>query len=109
MKEANNPEVSAENGTEHIAPKAADLRKSLALAASVALLDIDENERAALDKIRQEAGEKRGKIRKQLQEMMASSDMKVVRKFWNTRNEDMFMHFLGDRTRVGGFGSEGNV
>lgn len=101
-------EIKPEFGAAEVATKAAELRETLLLAASVALLDIDENEKAALEKIRQEAGEKRGKIRKQTQEILSSSDMKVVRRFWHTKSEDMFMHFLGDRTKVGGFGSEGN-
>lgn len=53
----------------------------------------------------QEAGEKRGKIKKQLSEMLVSSDMRLVRKFWHSKHEDMFMHFLGDRTKVGNIGS----
>jgi hypothetical protein len=101
-------DIKTEIGTQEIAPKAAQLRNALLIAASVALLDIEENEKAALEKIRQEAGEKRGKVKKQTQEMLASSDMKLVRRFWNTKGDDMFMHFLGDRTKVGGFGSEGN-
>lgn len=101
-------DITPEIGAKDIAPRAAMLRQSLLLAASVAMLDIDENEKAALEKIRQEAGEKRAKIKKQTQELFSSSDMKVVRRFWNTKTDDMFMHFLGDRTKVGNFGSEGN-
>jgi hypothetical protein len=99
-------DIQSEVGAQEIAPKAQALRQALLIAASVALLDIEENEKAALEKIRQEAGEKRGKIKKQTQEILSSTDMKVIRRFWNVKSEDMFMHFLGDRTKVGGFGSD---
>lgn len=105
-KEPIKPEITTEIGAADIAPKADMLREKLLLAASVALLDIEENEKRALEKIRQEAGEKRGKIKKQTQDILASTDIYVVRKFWNTKQDDMFMHFLGDRTKVGSFGSE---
>jgi hypothetical protein len=52
-------EIKPEFGAQEVAPKAAKLRESLLIAASVALLDIEENEKAALEKIRQEAGEGR--------------------------------------------------
>lgn len=101
-------EINIEAGVAEIAPKAVMLREKLTVAAAVALLDIDENEKLALEKIRQEAGQKRGTIKKKLQEITASSDIRIIRRLWNTKQDDMFMHFLGDQTRVGGFGSETN-
>ena len=98
-------EINIEIGANEIEPKARELRLQLKIAASVALLDIEENEKQALEKIRQEAGEKRGKIKKKIQEIYQSSDMRVVRRFWNTKNDEMFMHFIGDQTKIGNFGS----
>jgi len=99
-------EITAEIGATLVRPKAEILRIRMEEAASVALLDIEENEKQALEAIKREAGEKRGKIKKVLSDMKSSSDMRLVRKFWHSKQEDMFLHFLGDRTKVGNFGSE---
>lgn len=99
-------EATLEAGKEDVFPKAGALRQAMCIAASVALLDIEENEKQALEKIRQEAGEKRGKIKKKMQEILQSSDMRVVRRFWNVKADDMFLHFVGEQTKVGGVGSE---
>lgn len=93
--------ISAAFGAEHVAPRAAHLRDELIKAASVGLLDIDENEKVALEKIKAEAGEKRGKIKKAVADMEAMSDMALVRKFWAARDDNLFLHFVGDRTKVG--------
>lgn len=106
MTEEQKTNITAEFGAAEVAPKAEKLRDALILAAQVAMLDIEENEKQALEKIRQEAGEKRGKIKKKVQDMLQSSDMKVMRRFWSVKQEDMFMHFIGDQTKVGNFGSE---
>ena len=94
-------ELTAEFGAEQVAPRAAQLREEMAAAASVALLDIDENEKQALEKIRAEAAEKRAKIKRAIADMHGASDMRLVRKFWRDRNEDLFLYFIGDRTKVG--------
>jgi len=105
---AANAAQMAETGEALVAPRAERLRVQVYEAACVALLDIDDNERAALEKVKKEAGEKRGKIKKKLGEILSSSDVKVVRRFWDVRSDDMLTHFLGDQTKVGGFGSEDN-
>ena len=98
-------EISIARGQEEIREKAARLRVEMYKAASVALVAIEENEKAALEKIKQEAGERRGKIKKQIQDIDASSDMKIISKLWHTKHEELFLHFIGDGTRVGGFGA----
>lgn len=100
-------ELDTTAAREDLAPKAERLRERMRLAASVALLDIEENEKQALEAIKRESGEKRGKIKKALDEAIAMTDMKIIRKFWHTDESKLFLHFVGDRTKVGNFGSAG--
>lgn len=87
-----------------IVPMAGRIRAQMRLAASVAILDIDENEKQAIEAIRKESGEKRGKIRKKLEEALAANDFKTIRKWPHLDNPDNFGYFLGDQTKVGNFG-----
>lgn len=89
-------------GEQYVAPKAAELITEMQNAADVALAVIDANEREAIKRIKEEAGQKRAKVTKAVSDMQAMEPMRLVRKFWHTERSTIWQHFLGDQTKVGG-------
>ena len=89
-------------GADFIAPRRDELLTELRNAADVALLAIDQNEAEAIKRIREEAGQKRGKIQKTIKDMDEMEPMRLIRKFWHEKRDVMWLHFLGDQTKVGG-------
>lgn len=88
-------------GAEFVAPKRAELIEALKVAADVAITAIEENEREAIKRIKEEAGQKRAKVNKAIAEIEGMEPMKLIRKFWSVDRASIWGHFLGDQTKVG--------
>lgn len=89
------------DGNKLAAEKGQWILPELTAAAGLAFADIDTNAAAAIAKIKQEATDKKVKIAKTLADARAMSPVKLVRKYWHEDRNTMFLHFLGDRTKVG--------
>ena len=88
-------------GAEFVAQRRDELLYELRNAADVALAAIDENEKEAIAKIKEEAGKKRAKINSTIGDIEKMPTFKMIAKFWHSDREKMWMHFLGDQTKIG--------
>jgi len=89
-------------GAEFVEPRRVEVLDWLRMAADIAMLALDEEEAAALAKIRQTAAQRRAKITKEVSDAAAMPPMRLVRKFWSADTSTFWQHFLGDHIKLGG-------
>lgn len=59
-------------------------------------------EAVAIEQIKTQAGAKRAKINKLLSEMEQRPPIWLIRKFWHADRARLWLHFIGEATKIGG-------
>jgi len=84
---------------EDLEQEAGKIREAVCYAVYSALMDLEINETAALEKIKKQAENKRKKLKDKIQEFENMADIRIVSKYWDGVHA---RYFIGDMTKIDG-------
>lgn len=82
------------NGLEHVKPRHEEIIERLKTAGDVAVAAIDGNEREAIKRIKDEAGQKRAAVARKVNDVIAMEPMRAVRKYFGVDPDTIWRAFL---------------